>query len=86
MMIPNPRVYQAARLFAQGEPIDRVKELLLNCYDFDEDEAREVVLSADHYRDDVDGGYSAFINTVNLVLGTSAYHLEYTRKNRIVII
>ena len=83
MMIPNPRVYQAARAFAQGESVDKVREILLDCFDIDEDEAEKVVLSSSNFRGDIDGGYSAFINAVNLVLGTKAYHLEYTSKKQI---
>jgi hypothetical protein len=86
MVVPNPRVYQAAREFAQGEPIDKIEKLLLNCVDFDEDDVSKVVNSSKSYCDDVDGGYSAFINTVNLVLQTKAYRLEYTKKKHISII
>lgn len=86
MIIPNPKVYQAARAFAQGESIDEIKELLLNCFDFDEDDAGKVVLSAKSYSNDIDGGYSAFINIINLVLDTKAYCIEYTKKKHIVII
>lgn len=86
MIIPNLKVYQAARAFAQGEPIDEIKELLLNCFDFDEDDAEKVVHSAINYTNEIDGGYSAFINIVGIVLGTKAYRLEFTKKRHIIIV
>jgi hypothetical protein len=76
MIIPDPRVFQAARAFAQGEPLENVKELLLNCVDFDHEDAEEIVLSANFYRNDVDGGYNAFICIVNLVLKTDSYFMK----------
>lgn len=82
MIIPNPKVYQAARDFAQGAPSDNIKELLLSCIDFDKEDVERLLLDADKYRNDIDGGYNAFINIVNLILKTDAYSMKkISRRN-----
>ena len=83
MIIPNPKVYQAARVFAQHEPDDTVKDLLFRCPNLDNNDVSKILQAAKIYIEDVDGGYSAFLNTVNLVLHTKAYSLEITSRKSI---
>jgi hypothetical protein len=83
MIIPNPKVYQAARIFAQHEPDDTVKDLLSRCPDLDDNDVNKILQAAKIHIEDVDGGYSAFLNAVNLVLHTKAYNLEITSRKDI---
>lgn len=83
MVIPDPKVYQAARAFAQGEPDEKIEALLLNCFDFDEDDVERLLALAKCFSDEIDGGYSAFLNFTNLLLRTDVYCVELTKTKHI---
>ncbi len=83
MIIPNPLVYQAARVFAQHDPDDTVKDLLFRCPDLDNNDVIKILQTAKIHIEDVDGGYSAFLNAVNLTLHTKVYNLEVTSRKDI---
>lgn len=83
MIIPNPKVYQAAHVFARHEPDPAVEDLLFRCPDLDKNDVNKILQDAKFYNTDIDGGYSAFLNIVNFVLHTKAYHLDVnSRKER----
>lgn len=69
----DEKVYKAAEAFVQGAPSDDVKVILAGCFDFDEKDAEEILSRSISYRTDKDGGYRAFIRTVNKVLGEDVY-------------
>lgn len=73
MYFADDKVYKAARAFAQGVSSDEIREILLNCVDFDEEDISQIMTSAEPHKTDDDGGYGAFIKTVNKTLGEVVY-------------
>lgn len=69
----NEKVYKAANEFVHGASSDDVKAILASCSDFDEEDAEEILSRALPRRTDKDGGYRAFIRSVNKVLGEDVY-------------
>ena len=69
----DDKVYQAADQFARGLSPDHIKSILASCVDFDGEDAETIVLKASPHRADKDGGYRAFIKSVNRVLGEAVY-------------
>lgn len=69
----DQKVYKAADEFIQGASSDDVKVLLASCCDFDEKDAEKILSRAIRHRTDKDGGYRAFIRSVNKVLGEDVY-------------
>ncbi|MNM06851.1 hypothetical protein D3C81_168760 [compost metagenome] len=66
-------VYQAAEQFAKGVPAERIMELLLTSYEFNEAMAQDTLRMALPHRKDGDGGYQGFIQAANQVLGDEVY-------------
>ncbi|MBY9078112.1 hypothetical protein KIH86_06330 [Paenibacillus sp. HN-1] len=66
-------VYQAAEQFAKGVPADRIRELLLTSYQFNEAMAQDTLRIALPHRNDLDGGYHSFLQAANQVLGDDVY-------------
>lgn len=66
-------VYQAAQKFAQGTSPDEIRDILLGSYEFDQQRIEEILRLALPHRIDGDGGYRAFIEAVNQVLGEAIY-------------
>jgi len=69
----DEKVYKAAEEFVSETPSDDVKVILANCCDFDEKNAEEILSRSISHRTDKDGGYRAFIRSVNKVLGEDVY-------------
>ena len=70
----NEKVYMAADKFAHGASSNDVKAILSSCFDFTEEDAEEILLQSASHRTDKDGGYRAFIRSVNEVLGEDVYN------------
>jgi len=73
----NETVYKAADEFAHGATPDNVKAILTNCFDFDEEDAENILAESLPHRLDNDGGYHAFIKSVNKVFGVELYSESY---------
>ncbi|MPM59331.1 hypothetical protein SDC9_106171 [bioreactor metagenome] len=69
----DEKVYKAADEFVHGASSDDVKTLLADCFDFDEGDAKKIMSLSTPHRTDKDGGYKAFIRSVNKVLGDEVY-------------
>lgn len=69
----NEKVYKAADEFVQGAASDDVKAILASCFDFDNEDADEILSRSFPHRTDKDGGYREFIKSVNRVLGVDVY-------------
>ncbi len=54
----NQKVYRSARAFAQGEPVEAVRSILIDSLDFDVEEIEEVISASLPHRNDSDGGVS----------------------------
>lgn len=67
-VIASVRVYQAARIFAEGANEDEVRDLLLNCIDFYEEDVDDVFQASLPHRNDRDGGYEAFLKAASKVM------------------
>lgn len=76
----DEKVYQAADQFVQGLSPDHIKGILASCVDFDGQDAEAIILKASPHRTDKDGGYRAFIRSVNLVLGQEIYNEAQNRR------
>lgn len=73
----NEKVYKAADEFRHGASPDDVKAILESCFDFDHDDAEEILSHSISHRAEKDGGYRAFIRSVNKVLGEDVYKEQY---------
>lgn len=60
----SDKVFKAAKTFAQGGSADEIRNILLNCIDFDEEGIEEVLLLSYPHKTDNDGGYHAFLEAV----------------------
>jgi len=69
----NEKVYKAADEFAHGATSDNVKAILTSCFDFDEEDAENILADSLPHRLDSDGGYREFIKSVNKVFGVNVY-------------
>lgn len=69
----DEKVYKAADAFAHGAPSDDVKAILVSCVDFNKEAAEKILSRSIPHRADKDGGYRAFIKSVNKVLGANVY-------------
>lgn len=69
----DEKVYQAAHEFARGMSYEEVKAILTDCSDIDEENAGKILSKAVPHRADKDGGYHAFIKSVNKILGEEVY-------------
>lgn len=67
----DEKIYKAAEEFAHKASSDDVKKILSNC--FTEKNAEKILSQAFPHRTDKDGGYRAFIRSVNKVLGENVY-------------
>lgn len=74
--VEDQKVYEAARLFAQGASHNEIKELLLKCIDLDEEDIEEILSLSENCKSD-DGGYNSFLKAVNKVLGEDIYWGDY---------
>lgn len=74
--IEDNKVYTIARAFAEGASVMDVRESLLKCIDFDEEDANEILFLVQDYNIDKDGRYSAFIKAVNKVLREDVYRVS----------
>lgn len=73
----NEKVYKAADDFVLGASSDDVKAILANCLDFDIEDVEEILSRSISHRTDKDGGYRAFIRSVNKVLGADIYSEQH---------
>ena len=73
----SEKVYNAADEFAHGASYDEVKAILTRCIDFDGDDAEKILSRSVPYRTEKDGGYRAFIKSVNKLLGQNAYNEQF---------
>ena len=69
----SDKIYKAADEFIHGASFDDVKAILEKCLDFDEEDIEKILSQSIPHRTDKDGGYRAFIKTVNKVLGEDVY-------------
>ncbi len=69
----NEKVYEAANEFAHGASSNEVKVILVSCFDFDMDDAEKILSRSIPHKTDKDGGYRAFIRSVNKILGEDVY-------------
>jgi hypothetical protein len=69
----DENVYKAAEAFARGAPVKEVEDMLKGCFEFDQERAERVLSGAAQGGLNKDGGYRAFIRSVNNVLGEKAY-------------
>ena len=69
----DDRIYKAADEFIHGVSSDDVKVILGKYLDFDEEDIEKILSQSIPHRADKDGGYRAFIKTVNKVLGEDVY-------------
>lgn len=69
----DEKVYMAADEFVCGAPSDEVKGILDSCFEFDGQDADVILARAIPHRADKDGGYRAFIRSVNKVVGDELY-------------
>lgn len=69
----NKRVYQAADEFVHGARTEDVKAILDTCFEFDEEDVEKILSGAIPHRTDKDGGYRAFIRSVNKAVGDELY-------------
>ena len=73
----DKKVYQAADAFAHGASSKDVAAILAGCLGFNERDAEEILSLSISRRRDKDGGYKAFIRSVNTVLGMDVYNVRY---------
>ena len=64
----SDKVYQAAKAFSQGKSEDEVRNLMMGCIDFDEEDIEEVLSQAASHRSEEDGGRCAFIEEAKKVI------------------
>jgi hypothetical protein len=69
----NERVYKAAEEFAHGVSSDDVKAILEDCFKIDDVDVEKILTKAIPHRTDKDGGYHAFIRSVNKEVGDDVY-------------
>lgn len=69
----NEKVYTAADAFARGASLRDVGDILEDCFEFDEGDAGKILSGAIPRRTDRDGGYRAFIRSVNKAVGEKLY-------------
>ncbi|WP_405112797.1 hypothetical protein MHH28_05450 [Paenibacillus sp. FSL K6-1217] len=72
----NSGVYAAAARFAGGASDREVRELLVTSFEFDRQETEVIIARALPHRMEPDGGYGAFIEAVNRVLGEEIYRSQ----------
>lgn len=73
----SKKVYKAADEFAHGASYDDVKAILASFLDFDRDDAEKILSRSFPYRTEKDGGYRAFIKSVNKLLGQDVYNEQF---------
>lgn len=76
MYTPDPKVYEAARAFAMQSSEEIIRDILLKSIDFEEEDIDELMSMVEFHKNDIDGGYSAFIKAVNQLLGNEIYCIE----------
>jgi hypothetical protein len=64
----SDKIYKAATAFSEGESLDEIRSILLNCLDLDEDDIDEILLFSSPHITDNDGGYNAFIKAAKKTL------------------
>jgi hypothetical protein len=64
----SEKVYAAAKAFAEGSPAAEIRGILINCIDFAEEDIEEVLSMSSQHKNDVDGGYQAFLNAATQTL------------------
>ncbi|WP_189028869.1 hypothetical protein [Paenibacillus albidus] len=69
-------IYKAAKVFAEGVPVNVIEEMLSKSYELDVMQIEQILSLALPYRNDSDGGYDAFIQAVNQVLGEEVYQIN----------
>ncbi|EPR10564.1 hypothetical protein [Ruminiclostridium papyrosolvens] len=69
----NEKVYKAAEEFVYGASSSDVKAILKGCFDLSEEDAEEILSRSASHKNDKDRGYSAFIKSVNKLLGEEVY-------------
>ncbi|SET11800.1 hypothetical protein [Paenibacillus sp. NFR01] len=74
-------IYKAAQAFASGRPADEVKQGLSGSYQLNPGDAERIIAAALPNRADVDGGYGAFLQAVNDVLGGDVYQRTLFRES-----
>ena len=69
----NEKVYEAANAFAHGESFEDIESILANCIDFDKQDAEAIIHDSFSHKADADGGYRAFLRSVNKILDADVY-------------
>lgn len=77
----DSEIYKAAQAFASGRPADEVKQRLSGSYQLNSGDAERIIAAALPNRADPDGGYGAFLQAVNDVLGGEVYRRTLFRKS-----
>jgi len=72
----DERVSKAAGIFAEGGSTSEIREILLNCIDFDEDDVEEILQLTSTLTVDSDIRFKAFIQAVNKVSGFEILNLK----------
>jgi len=80
--VGDEKIYKAAMAFAQGKSINEIRNILENCIDFDENDVQEILTIASSHRSDIDHGYSAFIQAVNLTLGENIHEIPNANNDK----
>lgn len=74
--VSEDKVFKAAKAFEQEKSFDEIRDILKNCIDLNEEDIEEILTLAFPHRSDEDGGYSAFLEAVNSVLGEDVYQVR----------
>lgn len=77
----SQKIYKAADMFSKGASREDIEEMLNNCIEFDEDDVTGVLSYALGHTADIDGGYGAFLYSVNKVLGENTYNTSRKQGN-----
>jgi hypothetical protein len=77
----DKKIYMAADAFSHGAASEDVISLLTSCFEFEKEDADEILKRSLPHRTDKDGGYREFIKSVNKVLGIDVYSQQY-RNNK----
>lgn len=69
----DKKVYQAADEFVRGASHEEVGAILAGCFELSENDVDQIISKAIPHRADQDGGYRAFIRSVNKAVGEDIY-------------
>jgi hypothetical protein len=72
----------AAEAFAKGASAKKIDDILTGGFCLNMGEAEEVMSQALPHRSDRDGGYKAFLSSVNNVIGEDVYQIRHHDEKR----